>query len=227
MTSALILLITSMTKSKEDKTQDIVKPHTSILDPIKALKHRPIRIFGITAFLYNFGFFTILAYAPFVMGLNALGIGLVFVGWGSSLAITSVFIAPKLIKRFGTIQSICAMLTIYAVILLIMGIWTSVQGIIIVSIIFSGAVSGINNTLITTAVMKATSIETSTASAAYSFLRFIGAAIAPALAGILAAIYSPHIPFIVGAVFVFGSVIFVYINRHHVHHVDRRQCFES
>jgi predicted MFS family arabinose efflux permease/predicted transcriptional regulator len=223
MTSALILLITSMTKSKEDKTQDIVKPHTSILDPIKALKHRPIRIFGITAFLYNFGFFTILAYAPFVMGLNALGIGLVFVGWGSSLAITSVFIAPKLIKRFGTIQSICAMLTIYAVILLIMGIWTSVQWIIIVSIIFSGAVSGINNTLITTAVMKATSIETSTASAAYSFLRFIGAAIAPALAGILAAIYSPHIPFIVGAVFVFGSVIFVYINRHHVYHVDKSE----
>jgi CBS domain-containing protein len=221
MTSALILLVTSMTKSKEDKTQDIVKPHTSILDPIKALKHRPIRIFGITAFLYNFGFFTILAYAPFVMGLNALGIGLVFVGWGSSLAITSVFIAPKLIKRFGTIQSICAMLTIYAVILLIMGIWTSVQWIIIVSIIFSGAVSGINNTLITTAVMKATSIETSTASAAYSFLRFIGAAIAPALAGILAALYSPHIPFIVGAVFVFCSVIFVYINRHHVYHVDK------
>jgi CBS domain-containing protein len=71
--------------------------------------------------------------------------------------------------------------------------------------------------------MKATSIETSTASAAYSFLRFIGAAIAPALAGILAAIYSPHIPFIVGAVFVFGSVIFVYINRHHVYHVDKSE----
>lgn len=81
MTSAFILLIISMTKSKEEKTKDMVKPHTSILDPIRALKHRPIKIFGITAFLYNFGFFTILAYAPFVMGLNALGIGLVFVGW--------------------------------------------------------------------------------------------------------------------------------------------------
>ena len=224
MSSAFILLIVSMTKSKEEKTENIVKTHTSILDPIRALKHRPIRIFGITAFLYNFGFFTILAYAPFVMGLNALGIGLVFVGWGSSLAITSVFIAPKLIERFGTIQSICVMLTIYATILLVMGIWTSIQEVIIVSIILSGAVSGTNNTLITTAVMKATSIETSTASAAYSFLRFIGAAIAPALAGILAAIYSPHIPFIVASVFVFGSVIFMFINRHQVYHVDRSKA---
>jgi ACDE family multidrug resistance protein len=223
MTSAFILLIISMTKSKEEKTKNVIKTHTSILDPIRALKHRPIRIFGITAFLYNFGFFTILAYAPFVMGLNALGIGLVFVGWGSSLAITSVFIAPKLIERFGTIQSICAMLTIYAVILLVMGIWTSVQWIIIVTIILSGAVSGVNNTLITTAVMKATSIETSTASASYSFLRFIGAAIAPALAGILAGLYSPRVPFVVGAVFVFGSVIFVYINRHHVYHIDKSE----
>jgi MFS family permease len=226
MSSAFILLIVSMTNSKEEKTENIVKPHTSILDPIRALKHRPIRIFGITAFLYNFGFFTILAYAPFVMGLNALGIGLVFVGWGSSLAITSVFIAPKLIERFGTIQSICVMLTIYATILLVMGIWTSIQGVIIVSIVLSGAVSGTNNTLITTAVMKATSIETSTASASYSFLRFIGAAIAPALAGILAALYSPHIPFIVASVFVFGSVIFIYLNRHHVYHVDKSDTEE-
>ena len=221
MTSAFILLIISMTNSKQEKIENVVKPHTSILDPIRALKQRPIRIFGITAFFYNFGFFTILAYSPFVLGLNALGIGLVFVGWGISLAITSVFIAPKLIERFGTIQSICVMLTIYAVILLVMGIWTSIQWVIIVSIVLSGAISGTNNTLITTAVMKSTSIETSTASAAYSFLRFIGAAIAPALAGILAALYTPHIPFIVASVFVFTSVIFIYLNRHHVYHVDK------
>ncbi len=221
MTSAFILLIISMTNSKQEKIENVVKPPTSILDPIRALKQRPIRIFGITAFFYNFGFFTILAYSPFVLGLNALGIGLVFVGWGISLAITSVFIAPKLIERFGTIQSICVMLTIYAVILLVMGIWTSIQWVIIVSIVLSGAISGTNNTLITTAVMKSTSIETSTASAAYSFLRFIGAAIAPALAGILAALYTPHIPFIVASVFVFTSVIFIYLNRHHVYHVDK------
>jgi MFS family permease len=97
-----------------------------------------------------------------------------------------------------------------------MGIYTSIQWIIIVSIIFAGALIGTINTLITTAVMQATTIERSTVSAAYSFVRFIGAAIAPYLAGVLAVIYSPHIPFIVGGCFVFSSAIFALFNRHHI-----------
>ena len=62
--------------------------------------------------------------------------------------------------------------------------------------------------------MQATNIEGSTVSAAYSFLRFIGAAIAPYLAGVLAVVYSPHIPFLVGGCFVFASAIFILLNRH-------------
>lgn len=154
------------------------------------------------------------------MGLNAYGTGFVFVGWGVLLAITSVFMAPKLQQRFGTINSMCVMLTLFAVVLLVMGIWTSVQWVIVVAIIFSGALLGNNNTLITTAVMNAAFVERSTASAAYSFLCFIGSAIAPFLAGLLAELFSPNVPFIVGGCFVLGSVIFVLLNRHHVHHVD-------
>jgi hypothetical protein len=45
---------------------------TSLADPFRALKNRALRTFGIAAALYNFGFFTLLAYAPFVMGLNEL-----------------------------------------------------------------------------------------------------------------------------------------------------------
>ncbi len=219
MAVAFILLITLMPKKPETQTK--TKPSTSLLDPFRAMKHRPIRVFGITACLYNFGFFTLLAYAPFIMGLDAFGIGLVFVGWGVLLAVTSVFVAPKLQQRFGTIKSMCVMLTLFAAVLLVMGIWTSVQWVVIASIVFSGALLGNNNTLITTAVMNAAPVERSTASAAYSFLRFIGSAIAPFLAGVLAEMFSPHAPFIVGGCFVLGSVIFVLINRRHVHHVDR------
>lgn len=68
--------------------------------------------------------------------------------------------------------------------------------------------------------MNAAPIERSTASAAYSFLRFVGGAIAPYLAGKLAEWYSPHVPFIVGGCFVFLSVLFVLWNRRHVSHVD-------
>ncbi|WHY79577.1 MFS transporter [Neobacillus sp. WH10] len=193
---------------------------TSLLDPFRALKHRSLLVFGITAALYNFGFFTLLAYAPFVMGLDEHGLGFVFLGWGILLAITSVFMAPKLQQWFGTIKSMCAMLIMFALLLFAMGIWTSTQWVIITAVIVAGALLGNNNTLITTAVMNAAPVERSTASAAYSFLRFIGGAIAPFMAGKLAEIYNPSVPFIVGGVFVLISVLFILINNKHVMHVD-------
>lgn len=197
-----------------------VKPKTSLADPFRALKHRSLLIFGIAAALYNFGFFTLLAYAPFVMGLDEHGLGFVFLGWGILLAVTSVFMAPKLQERFGTVKSMCAMLTLFAVVLVAMGIWTSTQWVIIVAVIAAGALLGNNNTLITTAVMNAAPVERSTASAAYSFLRFIGGAIAPFTAGKLAEIFNPSVPFLVGAGFVLISVVFIWFNSKHVSHVD-------
>ncbi|GJM77001.1 hypothetical protein HMSSN036_92170 [Paenibacillus macerans] len=69
--------------------------------------------------------------------------------------------------------------------------------------------------------MNAAPIERSTASAAYSFLRFLGGAVAPFLAGKLAEWYNPHVPFIVGAGFVMLAVVFIALNRKHVQHVDQ------
>ncbi|MGJ7913259.1 MFS transporter [Neobacillus sp. LXY-1] len=193
---------------------------TSIKDPFRALKHRSLLIFGIGAALYNFGFFTLLAYAPFVMGLDEHGIGFVFLGWGILLAITSVFTAPILQKRFGTVKSMAAMLTLFALVLIAMGIWTSTQWLIISSVVVAGALLGNNNTLITTAVMNSAPVERSTASAAYSFLRFIGGAIAPYFAGKLAEWYNSSVPFYVGGAFVLISVIFIVFNHKYVKHVD-------
>lgn len=218
MVIAFIGLIVLMPNPKTNRAE---RPKSSLADPFRALKqHRSLLVFGLTAALYNFGFFTLLAYTPFVMGLDEHGLGLVFLGWGILLAITSVFMAPKLQKRFGTVKSMCAMLILFALILFIMGIWTSVQWIVIAAVIFAGALLGNNNTLITTAVMNSAPIERSTASAAYSFLRFIGGAIAPFLAGKLAEWFNPHMPFIVGAVFVLLSVVFIWANSKHVKHVD-------
>jgi MFS transporter, ACDE family, multidrug resistance protein len=217
MVIAFLGLITLMPKSYN---QNITKSKISLLDPFRALKHRSLLVFGIAAALYNFGFFTLLAYAPFVMGLDEHGLGFVFLGWGILLAITSVFMAPKLQQRFGTVKSMCFMLFLFALVLVVIGIWTSTQWVVIASVIFAGALLGNNNTLITTAVMNATNVERSTASAAYSFLRFLGGAVAPYLAGKLAEIYNPHVPFIVGAGFVLVSVLFIWFNNKHVSHVD-------
>ncbi|MEH7375979.1 MULTISPECIES: MFS transporter [Bacillaceae] len=217
MVIAFIGLLILMPKST---TANVKIARTSLLDPFRALKHRSLLVFGIAAALYNFGFFTLLAYAPFVMGLDEHGLGYVFLGWGILLAVTSVFMAPKLTEWFGTIKSMCIMLILFALLLVVMGMWTSTQWVLIAAVILAGALLGNNNTLITTAVMNAAPVERSTASAAYSFLRFIGGAIAPYTAGKLAEIYNPSVPFLVGAGFVIVSVLFIWVNNKHVKHVD-------
>ncbi|WP_248929703.1 MFS transporter [Paenibacillus hamazuiensis] len=217
MVIAFIGLIISMPASSSPQS---ARAKTSLLEPFRAMKHRSLVVFGLTACLYNFGFFTLLAYSPFVMDLDEHGLGFVFLGWGILLAVTSVFMAPKLQQKFGTVKSMCIMLVLFALVLAAMGIWTSTQWVVIAAVIFAGALLGNNNTLITTAVMNAAPVERSTASAAYSFLRFIGGAVAPYLAGKLAEWYNPHVPFIVGAAFVLVSVLFIAFNHSHVKHVD-------
>jgi predicted MFS family arabinose efflux permease len=155
------------------------------------------------------------------MHLEERGLGYVFLGWGILLAITSVYMAPRLQRKMGTIKSMCLMLILFAMTLIAMGIWTSTKEVIIVSVVLAGAFLGNNNTLITTAVMQAAPIERATASASYSFLRFLGGAAAPFFAGKLAEWYNPHVPFYVGGVFVLVSVGFILINRKHLKHIDK------
>ncbi|WP_442602284.1 MFS transporter [Paenibacillus sp. KN14-4R] len=202
----------------------IPKPtkRVSITDPFKALRHGGLFTFGVVAFLYNFGFFTLMAYTPFIMmnHLDEHGLGYVFLGWGLMLAITSVFVAPFFQKKFGTIRSMCIMLIMFALNLVVIGINTDSITVVVTSVVISGAFLGVNNTLITTAVMHAAPVERSVASAAYSFVRFIGGAIAPFLAGKLAEWFNPHIPFYVGAIFVACAVVTAGIGRKFLKNID-------
>ena len=63
---------------------------------------------AIVAVLYNFGFFTLLAYTPFPLGLGIHQLGLVFFGWGLLLALTSVFGAQPLERRFGLVPTLAS-----------------------------------------------------------------------------------------------------------------------
>ena len=53
---------------------------------------------------YNFGSFTILAYTPLLLDLTAHQLGLVYFGWGVLVALTSVFGAQRLERRFGLVS---------------------------------------------------------------------------------------------------------------------------
>ncbi|MEC0239153.1 MFS transporter [Paenibacillus dokdonensis] len=198
------------------------KKASTLADPFKALSYPALLTLGITAFLYNFGFFTLMAYSPYVMDLDEHGLGYVFFGWGILLAFTSVFVAPRLQKRFSVVKSICTVLTLFTIVLIIMGIGTYNHSpkTVIISVIVAGIFLGINNTLITTAVMQAAPVERSVASAAYSFVRFLGGAVSPWLAGKLSEWYHAETPFYFGALMVFLGVVTLLVRRRHLTHID-------
>ncbi|MCU1440654.1 MAG: transporter [Rhodoglobus sp.] len=171
----------------------------SLLAPLKALRHRTLLTLSLMALAYNWGFFTLLGYAPFPMGLNSMQLGLVFTGWGLLVAIFAVFGAPRLQARFGTVKTLYGSFALMAIDLLVIAMFTSSQITLIIAVIASGAVIGTNNTLVTQAVMMSSPVDRPVASAAYGFVRFIGGGIAPFVAGILVAAVNIHLPFYIGA----------------------------
>ncbi|HEY0485432.1 MAG TPA: MFS transporter [Mycobacteriales bacterium] len=196
---------------------------TSIVEPFRALRHRSLLTVAVTALLYNFGFFTLLAYTPFPLAMGAHAIGLIFFGWGVCLAVTSVFVAPWLQRRFGTLPSIAAALSLFALDLAVMAIGTDSKPVLVVCVVAAGLFLGINNTLVTEAVMMAAPVERSTASAAYSFVRFGGGAVAPWLAGKLGESINPHVPFWVGAGATLLGVLVLLSGRRVLAHLDEHK----
>jgi MFS transporter, ACDE family, multidrug resistance protein len=172
---------------------------TTLADPFRALRHRGLLGVAITALLYNFGFFTLLAFTPFPLDMTAHQIGLIFFGWGIALAFTSVVVAPRLQHRFGTVPVLIVSLLALTATLAVMAVGTDHKAVLATCVVVAGLFIGVNNTLITETVMKAAPVERGVASAAYSFVRFSGAALAPWLAGVLGERVSVHLPFWVGA----------------------------
>ncbi|WP_326746283.1 MFS transporter [Streptomyces sp. NBC_00121] len=175
------------------------KRPVSPIAPLKALRHRGLLTMGIMALLYNWGFFTMLGYAPYPMELNAHELGLVFTGWGLLVAAFSVFFAPRLQARFGTAPVLYANLLGLGIVMAIIAAGVSTPTVVIVAVIVSGAFIGINNTLTTQAVMLVSPVERPVASSAYGFLRFIGGGLAPFAAGKLADATDLSVPFWLGA----------------------------
>ncbi|MEU3984424.1 MFS transporter [Streptomyces sp. NPDC026672] len=172
---------------------------TSPLAPIRALRHRGLLTMGIMALLYNWGFFTMLGYAPYPMELSAHQLGLVFTGWGLLVAAFSVFFAPRLQARFGTAPVLYANLLGLGVVMAVIAAGVDSPAVVIVAVVVSGAFIGINNTLTTQAVMLVSPVERPVASSAYGFLRFIGGGLAPYVAGRLADATDLSVPFYLGA----------------------------
>ena len=178
----------------------------SLTAPLGALRHRGLLTMGVTALLYNWGFFTVLGFAPFPMHLDTHQLGIAFTSWGVLVAICAVFVAPRLQARFGIAPTLYVILTLFAADIAVIALFANNQAVLIAAVVATGIFIGINNTITTQAVMTVSPVERSVASSAYGFVRFIGGGLAPYFAGRMAERWGVHVPFYVGAASVLVAI---------------------
>ena len=195
MTAAFIALLALLPKTPAPAKKSRLR------DPLLALGHRGLSTTAASALFYNYGFFTILAFTPFILGMDAYGIGGVFFGWGVAVAVFSVFVAPVLQKRFGAVKVLTGTLLVLMLDLVGLGLAAghSVTAVVVL-VIVAGALLGINNTIYTELAMGVSDSPRPVASAGYNFVRWMGGALAPFAAAQLGEHFGPQVPFFAGAV---------------------------
>jgi ACDE family multidrug resistance protein len=188
--------------------------------PFKALGRPALAILAVAAFFYNIGFFILLAFSPFPLGFGAMGIGFTFFGWGVALAVTSVWVAPLLMRRMSRTRVILMVLPLLAIDLVVAGLLVESAPALVTCIVIGGLLLGIMNTVLTEAVMEATDLPRSVASSAYSSVRFLGGAVAPPLAAALWHAFSATIPYLVAAAAVLIAAAVIFFGRRVLAHID-------
>ncbi|HEV7932619.1 MAG TPA: MFS transporter [Actinomadura sp.] len=192
---------------------------TRLSDPIRALGHGGLSTTAFTALFYNFAFFTVLAFTPFILGMSAHGIGMVFFGWGALVALSSVFAAPALRRRIGSVRVLHLALTL--LMLFQLGIALSGHVGIIVFTMLSGIPIGLNNTVFTQAAMEVSDAPRPVASAGYNFVRWTGGAIAPYIATRLGEAFNADVPYYLGALCCAAGMGVLVARRHHLDTLDK------
>lgn len=188
--------------------------------PFKALGRPALAVLAVAAFFYNIGFFVLLAFSPFPLGFGAMGIGFTFFGWGIALAITSVWVAPALMRRLPRTGIIMTTLPLLALDLVAAGLLVADPASLVVCIVIGGLLLGIMNTVLTEAVMEATDLPRSVASSAYSAVRFLGGAVAPPTAAALAHAFGDTVPYLFAAAAVLLATLTVFLGRKALSHID-------
>lgn len=196
--------------AKEDRSALVP---TKLSAPLRALRQPALAVLAAAALFYNIGFFVLLAYTPFPLGFNAMGIGLTFFGWGVGLAITSVWVAPILTARMKRTTVLSITLPLLALDLAVAGLLIHSPAALVTCVVAGGLLLGVLNTVLTECVMEATDLPRSVASSAYSSVRFIGGAVAPPLATLLADAFTAATPYFAAAASVLVSTALVIAGR--------------
>lgn len=191
-----------------------------------ALRDPALRVLALTALFYNFAFFVMLAYSPYPLEAAAAAagtefgaheLGLVFFGWGLALAVASVFLAPLFTRRFGLRPVLYTMLGCLAVLMAVAALAHGSITVLVVVIVLCGFFQGVMNTALTETVMEATSLPRAIASSTYSGVRFLGGAVAPAVAGPVAAAGGAGMPYWLAVGTLVVAVVILALGGHRLH----------
>ncbi|MEW2495866.1 MFS transporter [Streptomyces nodosus] len=189
---------------------------TSLLDPVRALGHGGLASVAASAFFYNYTFFTVLAFTPFVLDMTPYRSGAVFFGWGLLLAVCSVIVAPRLQARLGSLKVLGGSLMLLALDVLVLGYGDHTTAV--VCTVLSGAFIGVNNTVYTELALGVSDAPRPVASAGYNFVRWFAAAAAPYLAPKIEGWTDVHVPFVVAAVTAVVGALVVLVRRNALTH---------
>ncbi len=212
MAVGFVLILTLLKATPKPPTK------TALSAPIRALAHGGLSTTAFTALFYNFAFFTILAFTPFILGMSPYGIGAVFFGWGLCVALASVFGAPRLQRRIGSVSVLHLALALLAVLqvgIAVFGVAGMNTGVV-VCVVLSGIPIGLNNTVFTESAMEVSDAPRPVASAGYNFVRWMGGALAPFIATKLGEDIGVAVPYVLGAVCCFVGMMVLYLRRHHL-----------
>ncbi|QNS04272.1 MFS transporter [Streptomyces xanthii] len=189
---------------------------TSLLDPIKALGHGGLASAALSSFFYNYTFFTVLAFTPFVLNMTPYKSGAVFFAWGVLLALFSVVVAPRMQARFGSLKVLGGSLVLLAADVLVLGYGNHTTAV--VCTILSGAFIGVNNTVYTELALGVSDAPRPVASAGYNFVRWFAAAAAPYFAPKIEEWTDIHIPFVVAAITAVLGALVVWVRKNALTH---------
>jgi ACDE family multidrug resistance protein len=204
---ASILMIIAFAFVVRTVSEPEAERQQGVRDVVGTFRHTGVLTNAVIGLLYTFGFFTLLAYTPLILGLGALQIGLVFFAWGLLVILGSAVLSPRLNRRFGTPAVTGGALALFAAILCAMWLSSGSTATLSVLVIAGGVFCGVLNANLSTMAMGISSHGRSVASGAFNSLRFIGGAFAPITAGYLGQQYGATVPFLLGAVVVVVGLV--------------------
>jgi MFS transporter, ACDE family, multidrug resistance protein len=209
MLIGFVAIAVFLERQPAEEKQKQSKQKTSLLDPIKALGHGGLATVATSAFFYNYAFFTVLAFVPFVLRMSAYTIGAIFFGWGVLLALFSVVVAPRLQLRFTSLPLAAACLVSLAACLVAIAFGSA--PVIIAAVVLSGAVMGLNNTVYTEMALEVSEAPRPVASAGYNFVRWFAGVIAPYAAPEIAERFNPTLSFMLAALAALLAVVILFV----------------